>query len=70
MVLILWYASNDYLEEYRDLTVFYKRYVGEEMLDHFISYTDMKKKYPIQVIDHRFQVDSYWSKENSIALRN
>ena len=32
-------------------------YVGEELLEVFISYTDMKNKYPIQVIDLRFQRD-------------
>ena len=32
-------------------------YVGEELLNPFISYTDMKNKYPIQIIDLRFQVD-------------
>ena len=42
------YASNDSLDQYRDLTLFYKEYVVEE---------DMKNSYPIQVIDVRFQVD-------------
>ena len=48
------YASNDYLDQYGDLKLFHKEYVGEELLRPFISYTDMKNKYPIQVIELRF----------------
>ena len=51
------YAVNDYIDQYRDLKLFYKEYVGEELLNPFVSYTDMKNKYPIQVIDLRFQPD-------------
>ena len=51
------YAENDYIDQYRDLKLFYKEYVGEELLTPFVSYTDMKNKYPIQVIDLRFQAD-------------
>ena len=32
-------------------------------MNPFISYTDMKNKYPIQVIDLRFQVDHITSKK-------
>ena len=51
------YAENDYIEQYRDLKLFYKEYIGEEFLSPFVSYTDMKNKYPIQIIDLRFQAD-------------
>ena len=51
------YGENDYIDKYRDLKLFYKEYVGEELLTPFISYPDMKNKYPIQVIDLRFQAD-------------
>ena len=51
------YPENDYIDQYRDLKLFYKEYIGEELLTPFISYTDMKDKYPIQVIDLRFQAD-------------
>ena len=44
---------------YRDLQLFYKEYVGEELLTPFISYTDMKIKYPIQLIDLRFRFDHF-----------
>ena len=51
------YNQNDYLDQYKDVKIFYKEYVGEEILNPFISYPDMKTKYPIQVIDLSFQVD-------------
>ena len=51
------YASNVYLDQYRDLTLLYKEYVAEELLNPFKSYTDMKNNYLIQVIDLRFQID-------------
>ena len=51
------YASNNYIDQYRNLKLFYKEYVGEEILYPFISDTDMKTKYPIRVVDLRFQVD-------------
>ena len=50
-------AANDYIDECRDLKLFYKDYVGEQLLNPFINYTNMNKVYPIQVIDLRFQVD-------------
>ena len=39
------------------MKLFYKEYVGDELLIPYISYTDIKNFYPIQVIDLRFQVD-------------
>ena len=51
------YDQNDYLDQYKDVKLFFKEYIGEELLYPFISYPDMKNKYPIQVIDLRFQVD-------------
>ena len=51
------FPENDYLDQYRDLKLFYKEYVGEIIMNLFISYTDMTDKYPIQLIDLRFQVD-------------
>ena len=50
------YASNDYLDQCRDFKLFYKEYVGEELLSP-INYTDMKSIYHIQVIDLSFQVE-------------
>ena len=51
------YNQNDYLDQYKDGKLFYKEHVGVEFLNPFLSYSDMKTKYPIQVIDLRFQVD-------------
>ena len=57
------YASNDYNNHNRDLKLFYRESVGEELLNLFISYTDMKTKYPIKVIDFRFQFDLFNSEK-------
>ena len=51
------FTENDYLDQYRDLKSFYQEYVGEQLMNPFISYIDMKNKYPIQVIDLRHQTD-------------
>ena len=50
-------SDNKYLDEYRDLKLFYKEYNGELLLHPFISYLDMKIFHPIQIIDLRFQKD-------------
>ena len=39
------------------MKAFYEEYAGEELLNPFISYLNMKNEYPIQLIDLRFQVD-------------
>ena len=36
-------SENDYLDQYRDLKSFYREYVGEQLMNPFISYLDMKK---------------------------
>ena len=50
------YTSNDYVDLYRDLKLFYKEYLVEDLINPFISYTDMQNNYPFQVIDLRIQV--------------
>ena len=45
------YDANDYLDQYTDIKLFYKEYVGEPQLKPFINYTDVKNTYPIQIID-------------------
>ena len=65
------FTENDYLDQYRDLKLFCKEYVGEELLVPFISYTDMKNKYPIQVIDLRqHQVDHITPKKIQLFEEN
>ena len=51
------YNQNDYLDQYEDVKLFYKECVGEELLNPFLSYPDMKTKYAFQVFDLGFQVD-------------
>ena len=60
------YASNVYVDQYRDLNLFYKEDVDEEILNPFINYTDMKTKYPIPVIDLSFRVDHIIPKKNQL----
>ena len=51
------YEGNDYIEQYKDLKLFFKGYIGEQMMSPFKSYPDMKTKYPIELIDLRHQSD-------------
>ena len=51
------YERNDYIEQYKDLKLFFKEYIGEQLMSPFISYPDMKTKYPIETIDLRHQAD-------------
>ena len=37
------YEQNDHIEQYKDLKLFFKEYIGEQLLSPFISYPDMKK---------------------------
>ena len=51
------FEENNYLEQYKDIKLFYKEYFGGPLLSPIISYDNMKNYYPIQIIDLRFQVD-------------
>ena len=51
------YEENSYLDQYRDSKLFYKEYVGEDLMNSYISYPDMKYFYPIQITDLRYQID-------------
>ena len=51
------YEQNVYIEQYRDLKLFFKEYIGEPILSPFISYPDMKTKYSIEIIELRHQSD-------------
>ena len=55
--MLLNYEQNDYIEQYKVLKLFFKEYIGEELMTPFISYTDMKTKYPSEIIDLRHQSD-------------
>ena len=61
------YAENNYLGQYKDLKLFYKEYLGDQLLSPIITYDKMKTYYPIQIIDLRYlgrNNRSYISKEN------
>ena len=60
------YDENDYIQQYKDLKLFWKEYIGEPILNPFISYTDMKTKYPIEIIDLRHQSDHITPKKNQL----
>ena len=51
------FEESSYLDQYRDLKLFFKENVGEEILLSFISYPDIEKFYPFLVTDLRHQVD-------------
>ena len=51
------YKQTDYIEQYKDLKLFFKEYIGEQLMSPFKSYPDMKTKYPIEIIDLRHQSD-------------
>ena len=55
--VLLNYEQNDYIEHYKDLKLYFKEYIGEQLMNPFISYPDMKTKYPIEIIDLRHQTD-------------
>ena len=55
--LFINYEENDYFEQYKDIKLFFKEYIGEPILNPFISYPDMKTKYLIGIIDLRHQPD-------------
>ena len=62
------YEQNDYIEQYEDLKLFFKEYIGEQLLSPFISYPDMKTKYPIEIIDLRHQSDHITPKKIQLFL--
>ena len=55
--LLIYYEQNDYIEQYKDLKLSFKEYVGEQLINPFISSPDLKTKYPIKIIDLRHQLD-------------
>ena len=55
--ILINYDANKYLDQNRDLKLYYKEDVGEHMLAPIISYDEMKNNNPFQIFDFRFQVD-------------
>ena len=62
------YEQNDYIEQYKGLKLFFKEYIGEQLMSPFISYPDMKTKYPIEIIDLGHQADHITPKKIQIFL--
>ena len=62
------YEQNDYIEQYKDLKLFFREYIGEELMSPFISYPDMKTKYPVEVIDLRHQPDHITPKKIQLFM--
>ena len=62
------YEQNDYIEQYKDLKLFFKEYIGEQLLSPFISYPEMKTKHPIEIIDLRLQADHITPKKIQLFL--
>ena len=60
------YEENDYIQQYKDLKLFWREYIGEPILSPLISYLDMKTKYLIEIIDLRHQSDHITPKKMSI----
>ena len=57
------FEEKDYIQQYKGLKLFWKDYIGEPILNPLISYTDMKTKYPIQIIELRHQSDHITPKQ-------
>ena len=62
------YEQIDFLEQYKNLKIFFKEYIGEQLLTPFISYPDVKTKYPIEIIDLRHQADHITPEKIQLVL--
>ena len=51
------FEDNSQLDQYRDLNLFTKEYIGEELLQFYIIYPDMKFSYLFQLTNLRHQFD-------------
>ena len=55
--LLITYEQIDYIEQYKNLILYFIDYVGEPILGPFISYSDKETTHPIEVEDLRHQFD-------------
>ena len=58
--------QNDFIEQNKDLQLFYKNYIGEPILNHLVTYPDMKTKSSIEIIALRHQPDHITPKKIQI----
>ena len=62
--------EKDFIAQYKDLELFFKDYFGEQLMNLFISYPDMKTKYPIEIIDLGHQTDHTTPKKYQLFHEN
>ena len=60
------YEQNDYIEQYKYLNSFFEEFVGEPILNPFVTYPDMKTKHPIGKIDLGHQLDHRTPKKTQL----
>ena len=61
--LLINYEENDYFDQYKDSKLFFKEYIGEPIINPFISYPDSKTKFPIGILGLGHQPDHITSKK-------
>ena len=64
--VLTFFPETHYMDQYRDLKIIYKEFVGETLMNPFISYTGMKNKYPIQVITLGHQVEHVTPRSSTV----
>ena len=62
------YEQNDYIQQHKDLKMFFKEFIGEKLMSPFISYPDMKTIYPIEILDLGHQSDQITLKKIQLFL--
>ena len=61
--LLINYEPNDYIEQHKNLKLFFHEYIGEPKQNPLLSYPDMKTKCPIEIIDLGHQLDQITPKK-------
>ena len=61
--LLINYEENNFFDQYKNLKLFFKEYVGESISNRFISYPDMKAKQTNEIIGLRHQLDHMAAKK-------
>ena len=51
------HEDTDYIEQYKDIKLFFREHIGEPILNPLLSYPDMKTKYPTGITDLGQQLD-------------
>ena len=65
-IALINYEENDYIQQCKDLKLFWKENIGEPILNPLISYLDMKTKNPIESLDLGHQSDHITPKKIQI----